>query len=48
MFILKAEVNSLIPTVPQKVSEFINDAGYLTQHQDISGKADKSIYKQPC
>lgn len=29
-----------IPTVPQKVSAFTNDAGYLTQHQDISGKAD--------
>ena len=29
-----------IPTVPTNVSEFNNDAGYLTQHQDISGKAD--------
>lgn len=27
---------------PTNVSEFTNDAGYLTQHQDISGKADKS------
>lgn len=27
---------------PTKVSDFTNDAGYLTQHQDISGKADKS------
>ena len=25
-----------IPTVPTNVSEFINDAGYLTEHQDIS------------
>lgn len=25
---------------PSNVSAFINDAGYLTQHQDISGKAD--------
>lgn len=25
---------------PTKVSEFINDSGYLTEHQDISGKAD--------
>lgn len=32
-----------IPTVPTNVSEFHNDAGYLTQHQDISGKADKVI-----
>jgi hypothetical protein len=29
-----------IPTVPTKVSAFQNDAGYLTQHQDISGKLD--------
>lgn len=32
-----------IPTVPTNVSAFNNDAGYLTQHQDISGKADKVI-----
>lgn len=31
-----------IPTVPTKVSEFENDSGYLTTHQDISGKQDKS------
>ena len=31
-----------IPTVPTKVSAFTNDAGYLTQHQDISGKANAS------
>jgi len=31
-----------IPVVPINVSDFNNDAGYLTQHQDISGKADKS------
>lgn len=31
-----------IPVVPTNVSDFNNDAGYLTQHQDISGKADKS------
>lgn len=31
-----------IPTVPTNVSAFTNDAGYLTQHQDISGKADKA------
>ena len=31
-----------IPVVPANVSAFNNDAGYLTQHQDISGKADKS------
>ena len=31
-----------IPTVPTNVSAFTNDAGYLTAHQDISGKADKT------
>ena len=28
--------------VPTKVSELTNDSGYLTEHQDISGKADKA------
>ena len=32
----------IIPVVPENVSAFYNDAGYLTQHQDISGKADIS------
>ena len=31
-----------IPVVPTNVSDFNNDAGYLTQHQDISGKANKN------
>lgn len=35
----KADVAD-IPTVPTKVSAFQNDAGYLTEHQDISKKAD--------
>ena len=30
-----------IPTIPTNVSAFTNDAGYLTTHQDISGKVDK-------
>lgn len=30
-----------IPTVPTNVSAFNNDAGYLTEHQNITGKADK-------
>jgi hypothetical protein len=30
-----------IPTVPTNVSAFTNDSGYLTTHQDISGKVDK-------
>ena len=39
-----------IPTVPTKVSAFTNDAGYLTQHQDISGLAEKfdpTVYGLP-
>ena len=31
-----------IPSIPTNVSYFNNDAGYLTQHQDISGKADQT------
>lgn len=31
-----------IPTVPTNVSAFTNDAGYLTEHQDISGKENTS------
>lgn len=33
--------NTVIPTVPAKVSAFENDAGYLTEHQDLSGYAKK-------
>lgn len=29
-----------VPEVPTKVSDLENDAGYITEHQDISGKAD--------
>lgn len=35
-------LKSELPIIPTNVSEFVNDAGYLTSHQDISGKADKS------
>lgn len=31
-----------IPVVPTKVSAFINDAGYLTQHQSLDGYAKKT------
>ena len=31
-----------IPTVPTKVSAFINDAGYLKQHQSLDGYAKKT------
>lgn len=30
------------PTIPTKVSELTNDKGFLTSHQDISGKLDKT------
>ena len=30
-----------IPTIPTNISAFENDVGYLTEHQDISGKVDK-------
>ena len=31
-----------IPEVPTNVSAFTNDVGYLTEHQDISGKANSA------
>jgi hypothetical protein len=34
--------STVIPTVPANVSAFNNDAGYLTQHQDISNLATKA------
>ena len=34
-----------IPVVPTNVSAFTNDTGYLTQHQDISGKLDTNKVK---
>lgn len=33
--------NKLKNTIPVNVSQLTNDAGYLTEHQDISGKQDK-------
>lgn len=36
-----------IPVVPTNVSAFNNDAGYLTQHQDISGKEDVTTIVAP-
>ena len=35
-------LKSEIPTLPTNVSAFTNDAGYLTEHQDLSGYALKS------
>lgn len=31
-----------LENVPTKLSDFTNDSGFITQHQDISGKADAS------
>ena len=33
---------SWIKKIPTKTSQLTNDSGFLTTHQDISGKADKS------
>ena len=33
---------ALVSDVPTKTSDLTNDSGFITQHQDISGKADKS------
>ena len=30
------------PSIPSKTSDLTNDSGFLTQHQDISGKADRA------
>ena len=34
--------STVIPTVPTDISAFTNDVGYLTAHQDISGKANSA------
>lgn len=36
------EYYAVATDIPTKVSDLSNDSGYLTEHQDISGKADKS------
>jgi len=36
--VLKSLIDAIV--IPTNVSAFTNDAGYLTQHQDISGKAN--------
>lgn len=33
-----------LPTIPTATSQLTNDSGYLTEHQDISGKLDVSTY----
>lgn len=39
--------STVIPTVPTNVSAFQNDAGYLTEHQDLSGYAKKDEIPAP-
>ena len=39
-------LKSELPEVPSNVSAFTNDAGYLTEHQDISGKAEDSFVNE--
>ena len=43
-FTLVADTSGIItiPAIPTAISAFTNDSGYLTSHQDISGKADKA------
>ena len=41
--VVKAYIDGLVETkVPTKTSQLTNDSGFLTSHQDISGKQDKS------
>jgi hypothetical protein len=35
-------ISKINKSTPSKVSQLENDSGYLTEHQDISGKADKA------
>lgn len=37
---------STIPTIPEKLSSFQNDVGYLTEHQSLEGKVDKISGKE--
>ena len=38
----KSKENEIASSIPKKTSQLTNDSGFLTKHQDISGKADKS------
>ncbi len=40
-YALKSDI-PIIPSIPTKTSDLENDSNFLTQHQDITGKADKS------
>ena len=38
--------STVIPTVPTNVSDFVNDAGYLTSHQSLTDYATKNYVEQ--
>ena len=39
---IKTDVADIEGNIPTKTSQLYNDSGFLTEHQDISGKADKA------
>jgi hypothetical protein len=39
---VNGKTGAVTVSVPTKTSQLTNDSGFLTAHQDISGKADKS------
>lgn len=41
--VVKAAIDSVAASVPTKVSDLQNDAGYLTQHQSLDGYAKTSV-----
>lgn len=41
--VVKAAIDSVAASVPTKVSDLPNDAGYLTQHQSLDGYAKTSV-----
>lgn len=40
---VKTAIDTVTASIPTKVSAFINDAGYLTQHQSLDGYAKTSV-----
>lgn len=42
---VNGQVGDVVLDIPNKTSDLVNDSGFLTQHQDISGLATKSEVK---
>ena len=42
---VNGQVGDVVLDIPNKTSDLVNDSGFLTQHQDISGLATKSEAK---